>query len=887
MSDPTPAARCPNCGAVLPPGTTDCVSCLFERAADATSIPASASSSRLPSADPMSYLIGERPSTEATVLEEGQTFGPYRIGRLLGRGGMGEVYEAEHIQHGRRVALKVLNQRLRRADDRERFLQEGQLAAAVNHPNTVYIFSSEEVNDVPVITMELLPGGTLKDHVKANGALQPPEAVDAILQVVAGLEAAQAGGILHRDVKPSNCFVAGDGTVKVGDFGLSISSLPRHVTTLAESGAFQGTPEYAAPEQLRGEKLDVRADIYSVGATLFYLLTAHPLFEDQNRQSLVTKVSTAPVPSARRIQPAIPRELDRLVTRCLAKDKDARFATYAELSDALRPFRSASLKPAPVGPRVLASAVGIAIPVVLAGFVMGPLVGFRIIRDPVVAFVTVLFLPIFAIGSLWEGRNGASWNQSLCGVRVVALNGGRHGVGRAVLRRALLVLPCALVWILFHEGARWMPNPSTVAHALTLPLSAGALGLVFSTARRRTGFVGLHDRLTRTRVVEKPPVNPSAPPTIEAAPPVEESGHRMGPYERLTRLGSTWEGTLYLAFDPRLKRSVWLHVYKSETPELPPAARAVSRPARLHWLNGHRAPGVDGSWDAYEAVDGKPFAVDPGRPSWHVVGQWLLAIARECEASASDRSLDVVGTKYLWIAADGRLKILPFRAPGVQTLLPDAHVRHVAGVIEVLRAVVSLTTSPQPGPLRPLPAATCLESLAWPAIASLGDLVRAVEALTDVPDRVTRGTRAAGIGVSLLVYYFGSGVLGRVFAPGVNLTADALQIPMHLTPAVVGVVWTAWLSVLAAASLCSGVCLYASRIAVVTADGREASPLRAAARAAIVWSWPLIHLWAVTHGLRPLTSALDLVAVAAIIWAIVSPARGLQDYLADTYLVPR
>jgi hypothetical protein len=192
-----------------------------------------------------------------------------------------------------------------------------------------------------------------------------------------------------------------------------------------------------------------------------------------------------------------------------------------------------------------------------------------------------------------------------------------------------------------------------------------------------------------------------------------------------------------------------------------------------------------------------------------------------------------------------------------------------------------------PGPPLPLPATTCLESLACPAITSLGNVVRAFEALTDVPDRVTRGARAAGICVRLLVYYFGSGVLGRILAPGVNLTADQLQIPMHLTPAVVGVVLTAGLSVFAAAGLCSGVCLYASRIAVVTADGREASPLRAALRAAIVWSWPVMHLWAVAHGSRPLTSAPDVVAIAAIISAIASPARGLQDYLARTYLVPR
>jgi serine/threonine protein kinase len=140
---------------------------------------------------------------DAARLAPGQRFGPYRIERLLGRGGMGEVYEAEHLEHGRRIALKVLSQRLIDATDRARFVREGQLAAAVSHPHTVYIYGSGEIAGVPVIAMELLPGGTLKDRVEGKGPLAPIEAVDAILQVVSGLEAAHQAGVLHRDIKPS------------------------------------------------------------------------------------------------------------------------------------------------------------------------------------------------------------------------------------------------------------------------------------------------------------------------------------------------------------------------------------------------------------------------------------------------------------------------------------------------------------------------------------------------------------------------------------------------------------------------------------------------------------------------------------------------------------
>ena len=150
------------------------------------------------------------------ALEPGVVFGRYRIARLLGRGGMGEVYEAEDLEHERRVALKVLGQRLTGPDDRARFLTEGQLAASISHPNCVYVFGSEEIDGAPAITMELLPGGTLKDVVERDGPMPPGNAVDAVLQLIAGLEAAQAAGVLHRDIKPSNCFVDAEGVTTCG-----------------------------------------------------------------------------------------------------------------------------------------------------------------------------------------------------------------------------------------------------------------------------------------------------------------------------------------------------------------------------------------------------------------------------------------------------------------------------------------------------------------------------------------------------------------------------------------------------------------------------------------------------------------------------------------------
>src|SRR5436190_6884613 len=216
-------------------------------------------------------MFGEAGVRVGELPKPGALFGGYRIVSELGRGGMGTVFEAEHLESGRRLAIKVLSHKLNSMADRARFLREGRLAGSINHPNSVYVFGTEEIGDTPVIAMELIGGGTLQDHVQRGGPLAIAEAVDAILQVIAGLEAAQAVGILHRDIKPANCFVDVDGTVKVGDFGLSISTGARDDTNITMHGQFLGTPAFCPPEQLRGEELNVRSDMYSVGITLFFL----------------------------------------------------------------------------------------------------------------------------------------------------------------------------------------------------------------------------------------------------------------------------------------------------------------------------------------------------------------------------------------------------------------------------------------------------------------------------------------------------------------------------------------------------------------------------------------------------------------------------------------
>jgi hypothetical protein len=161
------SARCPRCGRALAPDAPEelCAACLLTVGAETLTGEMDDAAT--------AWSRSASGGGDDQRLFTGQSWGPYRIGRLLGRGGMGEVYEAEHAESGRRIALKVLRSRLEDADDRARFLREGQLAASVSHPHTVYIFGSEEIAGMPVISMELLPGGTLKDRVAAHGPMKP------------------------------------------------------------------------------------------------------------------------------------------------------------------------------------------------------------------------------------------------------------------------------------------------------------------------------------------------------------------------------------------------------------------------------------------------------------------------------------------------------------------------------------------------------------------------------------------------------------------------------------------------------------------------------------------------------------------------------------------
>lgn len=266
--------------------------------------------------------------------------GKYRLEKVLGRGGMGAVYEAVHTGVQKRFAIKVLSAAAFRDEGcRVRFTKEAQAAAKMEHPNIVAVFDVGETDDsAPFMVMELLRGRSLFDAL-AGGPFPAGLAVRVAREILSALECAHQAGIVHRDIKPANIFLVdgpeGATHVKVLDFGVAKFAEVDEVS-LTQSGAIVGTPLYMAPEQfLAVREIDGRADVWAVGATLFQMLTDRPVHLTTSATAVAAKVVSEPAPRVQSIRPEIDDDLDAIVARALAIQRDDRFATAAEMMDAL------------------------------------------------------------------------------------------------------------------------------------------------------------------------------------------------------------------------------------------------------------------------------------------------------------------------------------------------------------------------------------------------------------------------------------------------------------------------------------------------------------------------------------------------------------------------
>ena len=937
---------------------------------------------------------GPRPRP-ATALPAGTEFGGYRVRRVLGRGGMGLVYEAEEIESGRRVALKVLEQRFGDQRERERFEREGRLAASIDHEHCVFVFGAAEIHGVPAIAMELMQG-TLADRLTAEGPLPPAAAVDVALQLVAGLQAAAAAGILHRDVKPSNCFVDADGVVKIGDFGISRSLRPAEETALSTRNQLAATPTYASPEQLRGATLDARADIYSLGATLYELVTGRRPFIAPDLMSLLMAVANDVPAPPHQLVPTVPRGLSRVILRCLAKRPEDRYASYAALAAALEPYAAASPTPATLGRRL----VGGVVDFIVLGLLNVPIIVLLVVPTmvaPTWRQSMTTMIASFGLFVLYYGGSEALWartaGKALLGLTLVDGAGRPPRPAVAFARALLFVGPNILLGLgvltIWGGGLAAQTQNAGRINAFTMSGQLLILITLFAAARRRNGYAALHDLATGVRVVERRVSTGSERPATAPAPRLAAAaivGHRGS----FAVLDGTIEGRPEWrpGLDERLRRPVWIRDVPTGTPPVAAARIALPRPTRLRWLAGRRT--AQEAWDVYEGVAGVPVSQACRSPrSWSEVRQWLADLARELAAQqpGDHPPLDL---DRVWILDSGRAKLLDdptADAPATTSRLADG--------IGLLLAVAqrARTHSRQPWPLS---ATRFVDALADAPPASLSEVATSAEASALGRPAITRGWRSLSLaGLAAPAVMSAAMMAGGMLM----ITAQARSVPVQtrvavhvlreldrrsggphrlepadreaveivlasryrsvladpslyaperflmLTPAhktladrilrrdvdprsvdaaaarptvrgmfedgvrfdlppisvlvlmmVYGTLTFVALFALVAALATRGVILRILGFEVVTADGRLAARWRVLARAALAWSPLLVPalvsvvfdgVGAGLPGVITVFAVALAVQCAGAIVALAQPARGLQDRLAGTWIVPR
>jgi len=268
-------------------------------------------------------------------LAAGQQLGPYLIKEQIGRGGMGVVYLAEDTRLGREVALKMLPPGFTRDEmRRERLRIEARAAATLSHPAIATLYALEEIGSTLFLTFEFVRGSTLRE-IAEERALPPRAVVDLGVEIARALAAAHAKGIVHRDLKPDNLIVSDSGGVKVLDFGIARfeRGTPGAGRRLTESGALLGTPAYMSPEQVDGKDADFRSDLFSLGVVLYELVAGTHPFEATTPLSTAARVLAAEPPALSEQNPVVPKELDRIIRKCMRKEPSERYQSTADLVD--------------------------------------------------------------------------------------------------------------------------------------------------------------------------------------------------------------------------------------------------------------------------------------------------------------------------------------------------------------------------------------------------------------------------------------------------------------------------------------------------------------------------------------------------------------------------
>ncbi|MBN1765266.1 MAG: RDD family protein, partial [Sedimentisphaerales bacterium] len=685
------------------------------------------------------------------------------------------------------------------------------------------------------------------------------------------------------------------------DFGLSVSTLARTDTFVTAHGKIMGTPAYASPEQLRGDTLDVRADIYSVGATLFTLLTDRAPFEGDNAVQVVANaVNQKPKPLTK-FRQDVPPGLERVVARCLAKEPDGRYADYTALRNALLPFSSKVPEPASINVRASAGWIDYLIAFLIPYVILMLSIGsaefhFRLFLERTL-YSARYYMVFVSLGLLYfsivEGIWGAGLGKRLKGLRVIRTNGRPPGIGRAFIRIFITIgcievvrIPLVLASISATsiDDLTWPDIMIYSGAGFICPWIPVVLGMI---ARRENGFATVWDLASGTRVVVKPKgtVRPSIELTVGPEIPAE-GAESLGPYQIITEMVP---GKWLVATDPVLRRRIWL--LRRKTLELSPARRNLARPGRLRWLQ--KVETGEAIWDAFEATKGVVFSSlikDGKRVPWSRLRHWLDDLATELWDTTGDNTLPAeLSLDNVWITAQGRAVLLDEPWPDVKTGAKRIPVGDVAGQQRFLSAIAACAESTS----LPLHARRVLQNLEIGKFEKLSFLTGILRGLLDKPAEVSRPIRAGCI-FMLPVYIWILVFVGVYRREGNQPLNDSLGGFVMIS--IMGVLGLIALIQMLELPLFRSTASYAIfRLAVINAKGERANRLTLLWRWAIVWlplfvPMLLAALW-ITRG-EP-TAAFIFAVVLLVLWisaavyAVIHPNRGLHDRLAGTWVVRR
>jgi len=280
------------------------------------------------------------PSSKGTggryVIPKGRVIGErYQIQKLIGRGGMGSVYEVQDLKENRVLALKILTQVAMEDDSEQRFMREFEMLSKMNHPAVLKVYGWGRYEDQLYFVSEFVSGRDLKSEIKTRGPWPADDAAKLAAVVADALAVAHSMGIVHRDIKPHNIMIANDGSVRLLDFGVARKT-GGGMETLTKTGMIVGTPEYMSPEQFGTHRVDERSDLYSLGVVLFELLTGQIPFGGETPVVIAMKVIQQPPVAPQSVRKDIPEWVDRIVVKCMEKDPQNRYLTAAQLAEDLR-----------------------------------------------------------------------------------------------------------------------------------------------------------------------------------------------------------------------------------------------------------------------------------------------------------------------------------------------------------------------------------------------------------------------------------------------------------------------------------------------------------------------------------------------------------------------